>query len=142
MRDFERPGAALVVGATGGIGTAIARLLAERGSAVALTYRGNAEAGQALAADLPAARAYQLDLTDAAACTSVVDAAVEAFGGLHTVCYAAGPHVPQVHLSRVTPEQLRQQLEQDALGFFHLVSAALPHLRAGHGSLVAVTTAA
>ena len=42
-------GAALVVGGSGGIGAVVARLLASRGSDVAVTYRRNAESGQAVA---------------------------------------------------------------------------------------------
>jgi Dehydrogenases with different specificities (related to short-chain alcohol dehydrogenases) len=141
--DFSgRPGAAVVAGATGGIGQAVARMLAARGSAVALTYHRNADAADELVDALPRAAAWQLDLTDAQRCTAVLAEAAERFGGLHTVVYAAGPHVPMVHLSRVDPATFRAQLEQDALGFFHLVHAALPYLRDSRGSLVAVTTAA
>jgi 3-oxoacyl-[acyl-carrier protein] reductase len=140
--DFSaRPGAALVVGATGGIGAAIARMLRDRGSAVALTYRANAAAADALVAE-GAAQAWQLDLTDADACAQVLIEVAGVYGGIHTLVYAAGPHVPMVHLSRVTPAQFRAQLEQDAVGFFNLVSPALPYLRQTSGSLVAVTTAA
>ncbi|MCW3843347.1 SDR family oxidoreductase [Micromonospora yasonensis] len=141
--DFsKRPGAALVVGATGGIGRAVARMLAARGSAIALTYRRNAPAADELADELARAGTWALDLTDAQACAAVLAEAAGRFGGLHTVVYAAGPHVPMVHLSRVDPAAFRAQLEQDTLGFFHLAHAALPHLRDSRGSLVAVTTAA
>lgn len=141
--DFSpRPGAALVTGATGGIGRAVARMLAARGSAVALTYHRDATAAGELAHELPRSGTWPLDLTDAPACETVLAEAAERFGGLHTVVHAAGPHVPMVHLSRVDPDTFRTQLEQDTLGFFHLTHAALPHLRASHGSLVAVTTAA
>jgi NAD(P)-dependent dehydrogenase (short-subunit alcohol dehydrogenase family) len=142
QNDFSaRPGAALVVGATGGIGAAIARMLRDRGSAVALTYRANAAAADVLVAE-GSALAWQLDLTDADACARVLIEVAGAYGGIHTLVYAAGPHVPMVHLSRVTPAQFRDQLEQDAVGFFNLVSPALPYLREAKGSLVAVTTAA
>lgn len=137
-----RPGAALVAGATGGIGTAIARLFASRGATLALTYRTNRTAADELASSLPDARAWPLDLTDSDACAAVVAAAADAYGGLHTVVYAAGPHVPMLHLSRVTPRQFREQVDSDAGAFFTLAHAALPHLRRSRGSLVAVTTAA
>jgi NAD(P)-dependent dehydrogenase (short-subunit alcohol dehydrogenase family) len=51
--DFSgRPGAALETGGTGGIGAAICRMLAERGSAVAFTYRANTEAAATLEGEL------------------------------------------------------------------------------------------
>jgi 3-oxoacyl-[acyl-carrier protein] reductase len=64
------------------------------------------------------------------------------FGGIHTVVHTAGPHVPMVHLSRVSPADFSAQLVTDAAAFFSVAHAALPHLRQSHGSLVAVTTAA
>jgi 3-oxoacyl-[acyl-carrier protein] reductase len=140
--DFaRRPGAALVLGASGGLGAAVARLLLARASRVALTFRRPSAVVTDLA-DGPAAGAYQLDLTDAQACARVVEQVVEDFGGLHTLIYAAGPHVPMVHLSRVTPEHFRQQLIDDAAAFFNAVHPSLIHLRRTGGSIVAITTAA
>ncbi|MDP3892535.1 SDR family NAD(P)-dependent oxidoreductase, partial [Nocardioides sp.] len=146
--DFaDHEGAALVVGGSGGIGLAIARMLAQRGSAVALTYRSRPEAGEAASAAAREwgvrARAWQLDVTSDSASADVVDAVAEDFGGLHTLVYAAGPHVAMKHLSLVSPAQMAAQLAADAAGFFNVVHPALPVLRRdGGGSVVAVTTAA
>jgi NAD(P)-dependent dehydrogenase (short-subunit alcohol dehydrogenase family) len=143
--DFsERTGAALVVGGSGGLGRAIVRMLAERGSAVALTHHSrDAEFSvQEAAANGAEARAYLLDFTDAEACKDVVDQATNDFGGLHTLVFAAGPHVPMRHLSKVTPADLQQQVQTDVTGFFNVVHPALPALRESSGSIVAVTTAA
>jgi NAD(P)-dependent dehydrogenase (short-subunit alcohol dehydrogenase family) len=142
-RDFAgRRGAALVLGASGGLGAAIAAMLVRRGSAVALTHRRESERVAGLLVSAPAARAYRLDLGDADACAEVVEAAGADFGGLHTLVYAAGPHVPMTHLSKVTPERFREQILEDAVAFFNAVRPALPHLRATGGAVVAVTTAA
>ncbi|MFE5329693.1 SDR family NAD(P)-dependent oxidoreductase [Embleya sp. NPDC056575] len=148
-RDFgSRAGAVVVVGAGGGIGAAICRLFAERGADLAVTYRNGAAATEAVAEQARVeykrrARAWRVDLTDADAVATFVAEAAAEFGGVHTVVYAAGPHVPMLHLSRVTPAQYREQLDGDAAAFFNLVHPSLPHLRAaGNGSLVAVTTAA
>lgn len=136
--DFAgRAGCALVVGASGGLGSAVATLLAERGSRVALTYRTDPDAVAGLAGT-----AYRLDLTDADRCADVVAEIVGDHGGLHTLVYAAGPHVPMTHLSKVRPEQMQAQLQGDAAAFFNVVHPALPALRESGGSIVAVTTAA
>jgi NAD(P)-dependent dehydrogenase (short-subunit alcohol dehydrogenase family) len=139
-----RRGAALVLGASGGLGAAIAGMLAEHGSAVALTYRRDSPRVERLLSGPaePVRRGYRLDLTDAPACAAVTDAVAGDFDGIHTLVYAAGPHVPMVHLSAVSPEQFRAHLDGDAAAFFNAVRPALPHLRAGRGSIVAVTTAA
>ena len=150
MSDFtDRSGAALVVGGSGGLGLAIARMLASRGADVALTYRSRPDAGSAAAAAVREwgrhASAYALDLaapTAAADAAAVVDAVVDAHGGLHTLVYAAGPHVPMTHLSAVEPAAMAAQLAADAAGFFAVVRPALPALREAQGSVVAVTTAA
>ena len=144
QREFvARAGVALVLGASGGLGAAIAAMLLARGSRVAMSYRRPSPAVAELAARSPgSARAYQLDLTDAAACARVATAVADDFGAVHTVVYAAGPHVPMTHLSNVTAEVFRGQLEQDAIAFLTVVVPLIPLLRQSHGSLVAVTTAA
>ncbi|MGP4049855.1 SDR family NAD(P)-dependent oxidoreductase [Streptomyces sp. 2A115] len=147
MSDFSgRAGGAFVAGGTGGIGAAIVRILAERGSDVAFSYRANQAAADSLAAETGKlgrqVRSMRLDLTDESATATAVSEAASAFGGIHTLVYAAGPHVPMVHLSKVTPSQYRAQLAADAGAFFNLVHSALPRLRETRGNIVAVTTVA
>ncbi|MEV7389095.1 MULTISPECIES: SDR family oxidoreductase [unclassified Streptomyces] len=147
VEDFAgRPGTAFVAGGTGGIGSAVVRTLAEHGSDVTFTYRANHEAATALVDEVKAlglhVRSLQVDLTDEVATARAVTAAAGTSGGLHTLVYAAGPHVPMTHLSQVTPARYRAQLEADAVAFFNLVHPALPLLRASGGSVVAVTTVA
>ncbi|WP_328834487.1 SDR family oxidoreductase [Streptomyces sp. NBC_00252] len=132
-----------MAGGSGGIGAAIVRLLAERGSDIVFTYRANQEAAGAVAAEVTKlgrqVRSLRLDLTDESATAEAVS---EAADGIHTLVYAAGPHVPMRHLSTVTPSEYRTQLEGDAVAFFNLVHPALPLLRESRGSIVAVTTVA
>lgn len=147
MQDFSgRTGAALVVGGSGGLGAPVARMLARRGSHVAVTYRADATAGAAAASAAREwgvrASVHALDLTSDEEAAQVVDRVVEEYGGLHTLVYAAGPHVPMVHLSNVAPTTMAAQLTADAAGFFNIVHPALPHLRHVQGCIVAITTAA
>ena len=162
--DFlARKGSALVTGGSGGLGAAICRLMAERGASVAFTYRSNRAAAEALVAELESAhsekvrddagetgktsptrshvRAIQLNLSEGKAVKEAVEEAA-AGGGLHTVVYASGPYVPMEYVSNVSPERFWEQCRNDVLAFYNLLHAALPHLRAASGALVAVTTCA
>ena len=144
--SFPQTGTALVVGGSGGLGAATARLLAERGSNVAVTFHRNQEAGDAVVESAHGwgvrSASYPLDVSDAAQSARVIDDVVSDFGGLHTLVHAAGPHVPMVHLSRTSPQDMARQLANDPAGFFNIVQPALAHLRASGGSIVAITTAA
>lgn len=147
MEDFAgRTGAVLVTGGSGGIGAAICRMFADRGSDVMFTFRNNVDAARALEAEITAlgrrAASVSVDLADEAAAAGVVAATVETFGGMHSLVHAAGPHVDQMHLSRVEPSAYRAQIEGEAVAFFNVLQPALAHLRATRGSIVAVTTAA
>jgi len=140
-------GAALVVGGSGGIGRAICALLAEAGSDVALTYRGNAAAAEAAAEDVRAAgqqaEVAQLDLQDPDAVKQVVGQMAERFGGLHSVVYASGPVVHMTPIHRLTPEQWGNVIDTDVKGFFNLVWATLPLFREQRrGAYAAVITTA
>ncbi len=132
----------LVTGATGGLGAAICRRLAAEGARLLLLHRRTAP--EALVAELGEAvlGTAPCELSDAeAVATAVADLEAD-HGRIRTVVHAAGPHVPMVHLSKVTPEQFATQIDQDVVAFFNLAHAVLPSLRASHGSLTAVTTAA
>ncbi|GAA4481929.1 SDR family oxidoreductase [Rhodococcus olei] len=127
------------------MGRATARMLVERGSDVALTYFRSERALDPL---LDTARTHgrtastwQLDLSDAARTADIVNQVAEKFGGIHTLVYAAGPHVPMVHLSKVPPADFERQVVTDVAGFFNAAHATLPHLRESRGNIVAVTSA-
>ncbi|MFC7446812.1 SDR family NAD(P)-dependent oxidoreductase [Rhodococcus daqingensis] len=146
MGDFShRSGAALVLGASGGLGQATAQMLLERGADVALTYFRSERALEPLLDTARThgrtARTWQLDLSDAARTSDVVTQVATEFGGIHTLVYAAGPHVPMVHLSKVPPADFERQVVGDVAGFFNAAHATLPHLRKSRGNLVAVTSA-
>jgi NAD(P)-dependent dehydrogenase (short-subunit alcohol dehydrogenase family) len=143
MADFSN-GVALVVGGSGGIGRAIARGFADAGASVAITYRRNEETAKALAADIVgrggACSVHRVDLGDLASVAACLDALVAEHGAIHTIAHAAGTHIDQPYISQTTPEQWRNTMDWDVNGFFHVVHAALPHLRASNGSIVFVSS--
>lgn len=134
-------GIALVTGGSGGIGSAIVRRLVADGTKVAFTYKNSAP--DELLKDLgEQVESHQLTLNDAFAAAKLITGLLDRHGSIHTLVHAAGPHVPMLHLSRVTPNQFAEQVNADLLGFFNIVHAALPALRSSAGSIVAVTSAA
>lgn len=142
MAEFEhRSGVAFITGGSGGVGAAVARRFVAEGSRVALTYHRTRP--EELLAELgDNAEAHRLDVADAAAvATTVADVALR-LGGIHTLVHAAGPHVPMIHLSKVTPEQFAHQVDADLNGFFNVMHASLPALREAAASVVVITTAA
>jgi NAD(P)-dependent dehydrogenase (short-subunit alcohol dehydrogenase family) len=139
------PGGAVVFGGSGGVGRAICARLAEAGCDVALTYRTNAAAAEEVAAGIRArgrkAEVHAVSAGDEQAIESLLALSAERFGGVHTVVHAAGSDIPMRFVSEISRAQWREVMEADATGFFDLVRASLPHLRAARGSIVAVTSA-
>ena len=84
----------LVVGASSGIGAAVARAVAARGGQVTVSARRR-ERLEALVAELCAGHVAQGDTTVAADARRVAAAASEAMGGLDLMVYAAGYGVLQ-----------------------------------------------
>ena len=144
MADFPE-GAALVIGGSGGIGSAISRAFAAEGVPVALTYRRNDdtanEVAGAIQADGIECSTHRVSLDDLDSLQACIDSVLAAHGTIHTVAHAAGTHIAQPYVSQVTPAQWRDTIDWDVNGFFHVVHACLPHLRRSRGSLVFVSSA-
>ena len=144
--DFPTNGCALVAGGSGGIGRAVIRRLAESGCDVAFTYRGNKdsadEALREVSARGQAGYALKVSLEDDKSVAESIGHAVGALGPLHTLIYAAGPYIDMRFISQVTPDKFRSVMNQDAIGCYGLIYAALPKLRETKGAIVVVGTPA
>lgn len=143
--DFPE-GAAVVIGGSGGMGREICRRLAECGSDVALTYRNNAAKARDAEAliEQHGRRAFSagLDIADAAAVKSFFDTVAERFERIHSVIVATGADIKMRYVADVGEEEWLDTINGDLNGFFHVVKAAIPHLRKQGGSLVVTTSAA
>jgi NAD(P)-dependent dehydrogenase (short-subunit alcohol dehydrogenase family) len=139
------PGAAVVIGGSGGIGRAICQRLAEHGCDVVLTYRANAaagaEAGELVERAGRRACAVALDLADPDAVAELFETAARDFGRVHTAVFAVGAAIPMVRAGSIPRADWERTIAGDLTGFFHVVCAALPHLRRGGGCLVAISSA-
>ncbi|ANY87780.1 MULTISPECIES: SDR family NAD(P)-dependent oxidoreductase [Pseudomonas] len=138
-------GAVLVIGGSGGAGEAICGRFAELGSDVVLTYhRNEARAAQVVAAVQAKgqrAQAWQLSMSDLDGVRRTL-AAILAQGRIHTVVIAAGSDIAQPPIRDLDVAQWRAVIDADLNGFFAIVQATLPHLKAqGGGSYVHVSSA-
>ena len=131
---------ALITGAAGGLGEAMAWMLAREGAKVAVTdvnLKGVEALAGAINAEIPgAAFAFAHDVADEAEWVSVIDQAVTAMGGLSILVNNAGIGGDLKFVETDTLENWRRvqavNIESIMLGCKH----AMPHLRASAPSSI------
>ncbi|MGW0181133.1 SDR family NAD(P)-dependent oxidoreductase [Nocardia sp. NPDC003345] len=137
---------ALVTGAAGGIGSAVARALAAQGAAVLVTdLDGDAATAVAekITADGGTARACALNVADPESAVEAARQGAELGGGtLNVVVNNAGITAPSM-FPKTTPESMRKIFDVHVLGTFNCSQAALPYLPSdGTGRIINVTSSA
>ncbi|MBU1540612.1 MAG: SDR family oxidoreductase [Alphaproteobacteria bacterium] len=131
--------AAIITGADSGIGRAVAVLFAREGCDVAICHLDEEEdaADTKAAVEAEGRKAIVLkgDAADPAFSEAAVKAALDAFGRLDVVVPNAAFQEHVEALEDLTLEHFDRTLKTNLYGYFHLVKAAVPHLKAG-GSIV------
>ena len=130
-----------LIGASYGIGAALARELLGRGAQVALSARKR-ELLEQVAAGHAAARVQPLDITDHASVLAARDALLQTWGGIDLVLVVAGTHT-EMRAQDFDIARARQLLEVNLHGVLNCVDAALPPLLAqGTGGIAIVSSVA
>jgi NADP-dependent 3-hydroxy acid dehydrogenase YdfG len=134
--------AAIVTGASSGIGAATARLLAKEGCNVVLAARRE-DRLNALAAELgEGTLAVPADVTDPAACAALVARTVERFGSLDVLINNAGLGL-YGSIAEGNPEDWRKMFDVNVLGVLYTTRAAVRQmLRQGSGDVVFISSLA
>ena len=135
----------LVTGAGQGNGRAIALGVAAAGAKVIVTDVRQ-DTAQAAADEIRPgggkAWAYQLDVTDAAACTELAQRVAREVGPANVVVNNAGIIIRETIDSPKAPENWRRVLDVNVNGIFNVVHAWLPALRQTRGNIINVASIA
>lgn len=130
-----------LVGASTGIGAALARALAARGARLALSAR-DPQRLALVAHDCDGALALPMDVTREGDYERVLADIVSAWGGVDVVVFNAGTYAP-LRAWEMTPAAVRQTLEVNLLGVMHGAAAVIPTLLAQkHGAIAVVGSVA
>jgi len=119
----------LVVGASSGVGKAIAQRFVKSGAQVALSARRAENLTEAIA-ECGGGTAVPGDVRAEGGAAALVGAAVEELGGIDVLIYATGVS-PLRRLRDADRAQWIQVLETNLVGLHEVVQAALPHLTPG-----------
>jgi 3-oxoacyl-[acyl-carrier protein] reductase len=131
---------ALVTGASGGIGSAVAKALAAQGATVALSGTRE-EALKAVAADIPGAVLLPCNLGDAEAVEGLIPAAIEALGGKLDILVNNAGVTRDNLVMRMKDEEWSDVIRINLEAAFRLIRAASkPMMKARVGRIITITS--
>jgi NAD(P)-dependent dehydrogenase (short-subunit alcohol dehydrogenase family) len=131
----------LITGVSSGFGRLLAQAALERGDAVAGTLRQQEQISEFEALAPGRAHGILLDVTDRAAIGPAVATAIERLGGgLDILVNNAGFGMVGA-LEELDEDQIDDVFDTNLFGTIFVTRAALPALRASHGSLINISSA-
>jgi 3-oxoacyl-[acyl-carrier protein] reductase len=140
---------AIITGSATGIGAAVARRLAAKGTHVVINYTKSAAEAEATAAECRAlgveALVCQADVSRDEDCRRLAETALAAWGRIDFLVNNAGTTVfaPQGDLDAVQAEDFRRIYDVNVIGAFQMVRAVAPAMKAaGRGAVVNVSSIA
>ena len=142
MSDGKR--VALVTGASGGIGAAVARALAADGKLVAVGYAGRQDAAEAAAGQIAddggTARVVRIDVSDPAGVDAAFADVEAAFGPVEVLVNAAGVNRDKL-LVQLGEDDWQHTLDTDLTGSYRTTKRAMrAMIRARFGRVVQVSS--
>jgi 3-oxoacyl-[acyl-carrier protein] reductase len=138
MIDLEGK-VALVTGGSRGIGAACSTLLARAGARVAVNYRADGDAARAIVERISSvggeARALAADVSRSGEAERLVASTLDEFGRLDILVNNAGIW-KGAPVERIADHEWAEMLDVNLSGTFHVIRAAVPHMKAGGGGRI------
>lgn len=129
-----------ITGTSKGFGRIFAEAALDRGDVVAATARDLASLDDLVATHGDAIFPLELDVTDRDKVFAAVNAAHDKFGRLDVVINNAGYGLFGM-VEEITDDQLRDQLDTNLFGAFHVTQAVVPLMRdQGSGHIIQIST--
>ncbi|MGI4848461.1 MAG: SDR family oxidoreductase [Janthinobacterium lividum] len=126
---------AVITGADSGIGRAVAVLFAREGADVTIIYLNEHEDAQetkrCVEKEGRSCLVISGDVRNAGFCKAAVDQSVMQFGKLDILVNNAAFQMHAADINDITEEHLDMTFRTNIYGYFHMVQAALPHLKSG-----------
>src|SRR3989442_408265 len=121
---------AVITGGGSGVGKAVAQLFLKEGASVVIAGRdGTKLAGVVAEAKAGAPiRALATDVTDAAQCQALIDAATHAYGRVDILVNNAGTNLKARTIRELTPESWDMMVRTNLDGAFYCTKAVLPQM--------------
>ncbi len=134
---------ALVTGAGGTLGAAVARGFGREGASVLVGFRRSQAVAESVAAEIVAAggaaSAHQLDVTDQSSVDRFVAQADTLYGRIDVLVNTAGriEEADTVRFDQMSAEAATALLAVDVIGAMRMCHAVIPHMRRhGHGAII------
>jgi 3-oxoacyl-[acyl-carrier protein] reductase len=144
--DIEGKGC-FIVGASSGIGAAVAKRFGALGARLVIHCNGNREGAEKVLADISAAggRASLLqgDVSDGGVAAALIDQAAATLGGLDILINNAGSMFGRVAIADATDAQYHNVIDLNVGGIFFACRRAAALMRAAqHGTIINTTSVA
>ncbi|MFC1814777.1 glucose 1-dehydrogenase [Thermodesulfobacteriota bacterium] len=125
-------GGVIISGSSRGIGSAIAKGLANSGHPVLINYLNNEEGARQIAKEIASnggkAVVFKADVSDAEAVDAMVDGAINAFDSLGGIVNNASAPIEHFDFMELSWDEFQKHIDIQLKGAFNLTRAVMPYL--------------
>jgi len=131
----EAPGIALITGASGHLGSAMAESMSHRSFTLAINDI-DGKASALLATSMEDAAAFVADVSDPVAASQLVADVIDRFGPIDVLINAVGIEGPIAAIEDIQPHDLRHVFDVNVFSLFWLCRAVVPSMKQNGGGRI------